>query len=141
MYSKIVVGTDGSPTAAEAVRQAGQLARTLDAELVVVHGVKLQAALAGMHAGVPPDIEGAREEGEEILRGATADVGSDVRVRAVMREGDPGDAIINQAQEEGADLIVVGNRGMRGPKRFVLGSVPNHISHHAPCNVLIVHTT
>ena len=141
MYTRIVVGTDGSETAGEAVRQAAELARALGSELVIVHGVKVHAALAGMHSGVPPDIEGAREEGEEILRGAAGAVGSDVRVRTVVREGDPGDAIIKQAEEDGADLIVVGNRGMRGAKRFVLGSVPNHISHHAPCNVLIVHTT
>ena len=141
MYSKIVVGTDGSETASEAVRQAGELARTFGAELVVVHGAKVQAALAGMHAGLPPDIEGIRQSGEEILRGATSAIGSDVKVRTVMREGDPADAIISQAEEEGADLIVVGNVGMRGARRFVLGSVPNHISHHAPCNVLIVHTT
>jgi nucleotide-binding universal stress UspA family protein len=57
-----------------------------------------------------------------------------------MREGDPADAIIDAAEEEGADLIVVGNRGMQGAKRFLLGSVPNRVAHHAPCSVLIVHT-
>ena len=139
MYSKIVVGTDGSPTAGEAVRHAAGLARTFGAELVLVHGAKIQTAAAGAHAGVPPDIEGLREEGAEILREASEAVGTDLTVRTVYREGEPADTLIQQAKEDGADLIVVGNRGMRGMKR-VLGSVPNHVSHHAACNVLIVHT-
>ena len=67
--------------------------------------------------------------------------GGDVKLRTVLREGSPVDAIIDVADEENADVIVVGNRGMGGAKRFVLGSVPNAVSHHAPCHVLIVHTT
>ena len=54
------------------------------------------------------------------------------------REGDPADAILDVAEERGADLIVVGNKGMTGAKRFLLGSVPNKVSHHAPCSVLII---
>ena len=54
---------------------------------------------------------------------------------------DPADALVSVATEVQADLLVVGNRGMSGLKRFVLGSVPNRIAHHAPCNLLIVHTT
>ena len=61
--------------------------------------------------------------------------------RTFAREGDPADAILDVAEEEKADLIVVGNKGMTGAKRFLLGSVPNKISHHAPCSVLIVRTT
>ena len=57
------------------------------------------------------------------------------------REGDPADAILDVAEEIGADLIVVGNKGMTGAKRFLLGSVPNKVSHHAPCSVYIVRTT
>jgi len=57
------------------------------------------------------------------------------------RTGDAADAIIDVAEEVGADLIMVGNKGMTGAKRFLLGSVPNKISHHATCSVLIVHTT
>ena len=57
------------------------------------------------------------------------------------REGDPADAILDVAEERDADLIVVGNKGMTGAKRFLLGSVPNKVSHHAPCSVLIIRTT
>ena len=62
-------------------------------------------------------------------------------VTTYAREGDPADAILDVAEERGADLIVVGNKGMTGAKRFLLGSVPNKVSHHAPCSVLIIRTT
>jgi nucleotide-binding universal stress UspA family protein len=68
---------------------------------------------------------------------------TDAGVKAVEifpREGDPAEAILALADEQGCDLIVVGNKGMTGARRL-LGSVPNQISHHAPCSVLIVHTT
>ena len=67
------------------------------------------------------------------------DAGVDVETHA--REGDPADAILDVAEEENADLIVVGNKGMTGAKRFLLGSVPNKVSHHAPCSVMIIRTT
>ena len=63
-----------------------------------------------------------------------------VPVEIFARRGDPADAILDVAEEQGADLIVVGNKGMTGAKRFLLGSVPNKISHHAPCSVLIIRT-
>ena len=64
-----------------------------------------------------------------------------VSVETHAREGDPADAILDVAEEQGADLIVVGNKGMTGAKRFLLGSVPNKVSHHAPCSVMIIRTT
>ena len=62
------------------------------------------------------------------------------QVETFARQGDAADAILDVAEEQRADLIVVGNKGMTGAKRFLLGSVPNKISHHAPCSVLIVRT-
>ncbi len=67
--------------------------------------------------------------------------GSGIDVETMSREGDPADAILDVAEETGAELIVVGNKGMTGAKRFLLGSVPNKVSHHAPCSVLIIRTT
>jgi nucleotide-binding universal stress UspA family protein len=64
-----------------------------------------------------------------------------VPVSVYPRQGDPADAILDVAEERQADLIVVGNKGMTGAKRFLLGSVPNKVSHHAPCSVLIIRTT
>ena len=75
----------------------------------------------------------------EEAAGRLREAGLDVETHA--REGDPADAILDVAEEERADLIVVGNKGMTGAKRFLLGSVPNKVSHHAPCSVMIIRTT
>ena len=63
-----------------------------------------------------------------------------VTVDVYARRGDAADAILDVAEERGADLIIVGNRGTTGPSRFLLGSVPDKISHHAPCAVMIIRT-
>jgi nucleotide-binding universal stress UspA family protein len=83
-----------------------------------------------------------REDVEATLAGAAEDArAAGIEAATYPREGDPADAILDVAEELGADLIVVGNKGMTGAKRFLLGSVPNRVSHHAPCSVLIVRTT
>lgn len=66
---------------------------------------------------------------------------TDVPVETVAQEGDPAEAIISVAEERKTDIIVVGNKGMAGVKRFLLGSVPNKVAHHAPCSVFIARTT
>jgi len=81
------------------------------------------------------DVSETLDEAANSLR----ESGIDVETHA--REGDPADAILDVAEEERADLIVVGNKGMTGAKRFLLGSVPNKVSHHAPCSVMIIRTT
>jgi nucleotide-binding universal stress UspA family protein len=94
---------------------------------------------------VPEDLQwlvNPREDVESTLAGGAEELaGSGLQVETVAREGDPADAILDVAEETGADLIVVGNKGMTGAKRFLLGSVPNKVSHHAPCSVLIIRTT
>jgi nucleotide-binding universal stress UspA family protein len=64
-----------------------------------------------------------------------------IETESHARKGDPADALLHVADEQDADLIVVGNKGMTGAKRFLLGSVPDKISHHASCSVLIVRTS
>jgi nucleotide-binding universal stress UspA family protein len=83
-----------------------------------------------------------REDVEETLRQAEENVSqAGMKVETYAREGDPADAVLDVAEEKSADLVLVGNRGMTGARRFLLGSVPNKISHHAPCSVLIIRTT
>ncbi|HEY3186960.1 MAG TPA: universal stress protein, partial [Solirubrobacteraceae bacterium] len=85
---------------------------------------------------------GPREDVDATLAEAAKMVEKQgVEVETYARQGDPADAILDVAEEENADLIVVGNKGMTGARRFLLGSVPNKVSHHAPCNVMIVRTT
>ncbi len=147
MFERIVVGTDGSDTAAEAVRQATELARATGAKLDIVSAYEpVSARQVREEAGeIPGDVAyavGPKEDVNVVLEGASqpaAEAGVDVSTHA--REGDPSDAIIELAEEIGATVIVVGNKGMTGARRFLLGSVPNKISHHAPCSVLIIRTT
>jgi nucleotide-binding universal stress UspA family protein len=147
MFKSIVVGTDGSDTATQAVRQAVDLARALKAELRLVSAYQpvSQQRLAQEQRSAPADVQwaiGPREDVDSTLEMAAALAReASVPVEVYAREGDPADAILDVADEQGADVIVVGNKGMTGAKRFLLGSVPNKISHHAPCSVLIIRTT
>jgi nucleotide-binding universal stress UspA family protein len=147
MFGSIVVGTDGSDTAKEAVRQATELAKALNAQVHVVSAYEPvpEGRLRLERQDVPPDLEWSinpREDVESTLNQAAEGIqGAGVTVQTFAREGDPADAILDVAEETGADLIVVGNKGMTGAKRFLLGSVPNKVSHHAPCSVLIIRTT
>ena len=147
MFKSIVVGTDGSDTAAQAVRQAVDLARSVGAKIELVSAYEPVPAqrLAEERRQAPEDLQWAispREDVDATLEAAAA-VASEAGVTAEIyaRQGDPADAILDVAEEQGADLIVVGNKGMTGAKRFLLGSVPNKVSHHAPCSVLIIRTT
>ena len=147
MFGSIVVGTDGSETAGEAVRQATDLAKAVGAQVHVVSAFEPvgNQRLREERTQVPDDMQwmvNAREDVEATLRAAGERIGeAGVNVETYARQGDPADAILDVAEEQNADLIVVGNKGMTGAKRFLLGSVPNKISHHAPCSVLIVRTT
>ena len=147
MIGSIVVGTDGSDTAKEAVRQATELAKALGASLHLVSAYEPigEGRLREERQQVPDDMQwmvNPREDVDSTLKeagGAIEEAGVSVEIYA--REGDPADAILDVAEEQKADLIVVGNKGMTGAKRFLLGSVPNKVSHHAPCSVMIIRTT
>jgi len=147
VFASIVVGTDGSESAQEAVRQAVELAARLGATLRIVSAYEPVPAGRLREEGtqVPPDLQwmiNPREDVDATLRGAAeAAREGGVESETYARQGDPADAILDVAEEQGADLIVVGNKGMTGARRFLLGSVPNRVSHHAPCSVLIIRTT
>jgi nucleotide-binding universal stress UspA family protein len=147
MFSQIVVGTDGSETAGKAVLQATELARQVGASVSLVSAYEPVSGnrLREEKREVPKDLEwmvNPREDVEATLKDAAENVsGAGVKVDTFAREGDAADAILDVAEETNADLIVVGNKGMTGTKRFLLGSVPNKVSHHAPCSVLIIRTT
>ena len=147
MFTRIVVGTDGSETAAEAVRQAIDLAKLSGATLSIVSAYQpvSKRRVQGEKLDAPADVEyeiNPREDVNLVLDTAAAEARKDgVEAQTHPVEDDPADAILNVAEDTGADLIVVGNKGMTGARRFLLGSVPNNVSHHAPCSVMIVRTT
>jgi nucleotide-binding universal stress UspA family protein len=147
MFDRIVVGTDGSETATEAVRTAVELAKLSNAKLEIVSAYEPipQSRLKDEGQGITGDVSHAinpREDVQFVLDKAAA-VAKKAKVEVVTHplEGDPADAILDVAEENDADLVLVGNKGMTGARRFLLGSVPNKISHHAPCDVWIVKTT
>lgn len=139
MFKTILVGTDGSGTAAGAVAHAVDLAKATGAELIVL------SAYEAPKEGNPPFASAPAHPSVDIAKGLLEDVekryAGETSLRTVARPGNPADVIVDVAEEESVDLIVVGNKGMTGAKRFILGSVPNAVSHHAPCHVLIVKTT
>ena len=147
MFTRIVVGTDGSETAAGAVRQATELARLTGARLSIVSAYQPVSGrrVRDEQAQAPVDVQheiGPREDVNLVLEAAAAEArksGVEVSIHPV--EADPADAILNTAEEIDADATVDGNKGMTGARRYLLGSVPNNVSHHAPCSVMIVRTT
>ena len=147
MFKSIVVGTDGSETASQAVREAVDLAKQIGAkvELVSAYEPVSDQRLREERTEVPDDLQwmvNPREDVDATLNDAAELAKSaGVDVETFARQGDPADAILDVAEEQKAGLIIVGNKGMTGAKRFLLGSVPNKVSHHAPCSVLIIRTT
>jgi nucleotide-binding universal stress UspA family protein len=125
VYRKILVGSDGSPTAHKAVDRAAALAEATGAELTV-----LTVGTAD-RAGAVVEAEAKR----------ISEANPNVALRTKTESGDPSHVILDEAEAGGYDLLVVGNKGMTGASRFFLGSVPNKVSHHAPCALLIVRTT
>jgi nucleotide-binding universal stress UspA family protein len=140
----IVVGTDGSETAQRAVEEALRLAKALECPLHIVsafepvRGARIAGApeaAAEVWAPLPDaDVRRILDEAAAAARIA----GADAETHALHKGA--ADALLDVAMEVGASLIVVGSQGMHGAKRFVLGSVPNTVSHRANCNVLIVST-
>ncbi|MGP0029133.1 MAG: universal stress protein [Acidimicrobiales bacterium] len=142
-YKVIVVGTDGSDRATVAVREALALAKMDGAHLHAVHMVH-----PAVHSGFADSV-GAQNELSHLR--SQADATRAQVLAEAERQGvpvevhvpggkDAADALITAAEDVGADLVVVGNQGMSGVARFVLGSVPNKVAHRCPCSVLIVNT-
>jgi nucleotide-binding universal stress UspA family protein len=146
-YQKILAGVDGSATSMRALAQAAAIAKAQGSELVILTGYQPPdpEQMARWLKEVPKDVAGrltgtsAVEEVLERAKEAAAKAGVEAKTR--YETGDPADTVLRVAEEENVDLIIVGNKGMTGAKRFLLGSVPNKISHHSPCDVLIVRTT
>jgi len=122
VFGSILVGTDGSETASRAVDRAVEVARSLGASLTVF--------------SVGP----ASHASSVVTREAARHGDSGVEIHTETASGDPASVLVERAEQGDVDLLVLGNKGMTGASRFLLGSVPNKVSHHAPVAVLIVRT-
>jgi nucleotide-binding universal stress UspA family protein len=137
VISTVAVGTDGSETASDAVQQAAEFARRFEAKLVL---------LSAFRTDPPPPDAGEAEwsySPAAQLRGLLSRTEGEMKEQGLecttlVDEGDPADVLVRLADECGADVLVIGNKGMQ---RRVLGSVPNSITHKAGCSVLVVKTT
>jgi nucleotide-binding universal stress UspA family protein len=140
MISKIAVGTDGSDTAAQAVAMAAAIAKRYDADVILLSAFG-EAGGARMDAD-QDETQWAHSPAarvREVLARTREDLERDgVGCRVLVDEGDPADVLVRLAGECEADLLVIGNRGMH---RRILGSVPNKVTHRAPCSVIVVKTT
>ena len=125
LYQRILVATDGSKTATRAVDRAAELATAANARLSIL--------------SVGPDDKAQKVVDQEHKRLSSAHPHLDVDTR--IGDGDPADVIVDTADNGDFDLLVVGNKGMTGLSRFLTGSVPNDVSHHANCALLVVRTT
>jgi nucleotide-binding universal stress UspA family protein len=144
MLSKVAVGTDGTETAARAVDFAIDLAKKYGADLVVIssyHPVS-ESRLKQEQKDAPEEVQwtiNPEEDVDAILsdaeeRGREAGLST----TTVSSQGDPADVLVEQAEGQDADVLVVGNKGMQ---RRILGSVPNSVAHKARCHVVLVKTT
>jgi nucleotide-binding universal stress UspA family protein len=140
MVTTVAVGLDASATAGEAVKLAAEVARRFDAELVLISAFRHDGGGAGS-AG-DPELEWATSatarQRETVTRTEQKLRQDGVRCRTLIADGDPADVLVRLADQCGADILVVGNKGMQ---RRVLGSVPNTVTHTAGCSVLVVKTT
>ena len=137
MISTVAVGTDGSETAAEAVKQAAELARRFDARLVLLSAIRDSRASRD-----DVELQWASSSSARVrtmLERTAGELGkSGIECETRFDEGNPAKVLTQLAEECGADLLVIGNKGM---KRRMLGSVPNAVTHGADCSVLVVKTT
>lgn len=141
MARKVVVGVDGSDTAYKAASRAATLAEGLGAELVVLSAHitgNTEVVKIGSETWVLDDAERALEMAQQVAA-KLRDQHPAVRVHPAAGRGKPQDVLIEEAQRTGADLLVVGNVGIKGLGR-VLGSVAWSVVHNAPCDVLVVKT-
>ena len=143
MVRTVAVGTDGSDRAARAVEFAIDMAKRYGAKLVAIssyHPVS-ETRLRKEQEEAPQEIQWSinpMEEVEEILSSVESHaLEADIEVTTVASQGDPADVLIKHAEEQDADVLVVGNKGMR---RRILGSVPNTVTHKAQCTVVVVKT-
>jgi nucleotide-binding universal stress UspA family protein len=136
----IVVGTDGSTSADAAVRRAAEVAKGIGARVDLVTAypdvASFRETIRSSAKAEPIDLRPVAEG--FLAREAQALEDEGIEVVTHAREGDPAGVIIDVAQEQGAELIIVGARGLSGLQRFLLGSVSSKLSHHAPTSVMVV---
>ena len=144
MVKTVAVGTDGSDTSWVAVEFAIDLAKRYEARLVVISSYRpvSETKVFRDQEDAPQEVQWAinpEQEVNDILSAAESHaLAAGLEVTTVATQGSPADVLIEQSAQQGADVLVVGNKGIH---RRILGSVPNTVAHQAGCSVMIVKTT
>jgi len=133
MVKKILAPTDFSDLSARGVRYACQLARDVGAEITIFNAVFVDES--GINKG---EIEEHRQQLEEFVARNFADVGANLRIRKVVDSGQAYKAIVERAENEQIDLIVMSSHGRSGLSRMMIGSVTDKVLRGASCPVLVV---
>jgi nucleotide-binding universal stress UspA family protein len=138
-FSKILIAVDKGPLAGHAADVGIDLAKSLGAEMALIHVAEPPVPYAS-EAGIPPTelMVLAREEGQKLLWELRERRLLPLAVREFLEGGDPATEIVNAAKAWPADMIVIGSHGRRGLTRVMLGSVADAVVCHAPCPVLVV---
>lgn len=142
----ILVGTDGSASSMQAVAEAARVAGACGADLHIACAVRMPSDLSALAPmGMPVSGDWAEQAQAEaaaaVARAAEVARQAGSSAQGQILTGEAASALISFAEELDADLLVLGNKGMKGAARFLLGSVPNRCAHHAPCSVMIVRTS
>lgn len=138
-FRKVLIAVDGGPVAAHAADVGVELARSLGAEVALIHAVDANPAL-GAEAGISPSelAAQAEQEGKRLLAGFRPRLSLEPSALEFVVAGSPADEIVKAAREWPADLVVIGSHGRGGVQRALLGSVADGVVRHAPCPVLVV---
>jgi nucleotide-binding universal stress UspA family protein len=144
MLSTIAVGTDGTDTAAKAVDFAIDMAKRYDARLVAISAYRpvSESRLRSEQKDAPDEIQWSinpTEDVESILKDVEEKAHeAGLQTTTVAGDGEPADVLVQHAEDQDADVLIIGNKGMQ---RRILGSVPNSVAHKATCTVIVVKTT
>jgi ubiquinone biosynthesis protein len=133
VIARMLVATDRSDTASRAVQWTAEMSGKYAADLLVLQVVAPEHLTAG---GTDSTTQAAADDLATFTRQVCGERGRPL----LVYDSDPADAIVRVCEQERVDLVVVGNVGMRDRTEFLLGSVPNRVSHNARCSVVIVNT-
>lgn len=142
MFETILLASDGSEHALKAAEAAGAIAKEFDARLIMLHVFEIPVVPTIADGGTmwfPLELDAPSDEAQEAVAGHTRSVlPKDLKIEDRQEMGPPASEIVRVAEEEKADVIVLGSRGLGAAGRFFLGSVSDRVMHQAHCSVLVV---
>ena len=142
MYKHLLFPTDGSESAQKVEHHVIQLAKAFQARVTILHAYEFLELLPVYEASYAylDELEDYLEDQSKKIALSTRErfETENIQVQSLIIKGDPGVSVVNTAEEQACDVIVMGSRQMGTVKRWILGSVSNYVVNHSPCPVLVV---